>query len=288
MAEVSQFLYQLGELSGETIFIDGTKIEACANKYTFVWKKAVSKNLGKRLEKLAAFVELCEETYGIKVVYQNQMKMKHVKKLHICGTRNSYSKTDHDATFMRMKEDAMGNGQLKAGYNLQHGVDSEYISWLTLGSQPADTYTCHNWKKSHKESIKKEKTRTGYERETTVYICQECGGCPYKKECIKGNHCKTPLEDRNKNLYVSKKLLEYREADLERIESEEGIKLRMNRSIQVEGSFGELKQNSGFRRFLCRGSQNVKAEAILLAFAHNINKLHHKIQGDRTGNPCLL
>ena len=124
----------------------------------------------------------------------------------------------------------------------------------------------------------------GYERETTVYTCQECGGCPYKKECIKGNHCKTPLEDRNKNLYVSKKLPEYREADLERIENEEGIKLRMNRNIQVEGSFGELKQNSGFRRFLCRGSQNVKAEAILLAFAHNINKLHHKIQEDRTGN----
>ena len=56
----------------------------------------------------------------------------YTKKLHICGTRNSYSKTDHDATFMRMKEDAMGNGQLNAGYNLQHGVDSEYISWLTL------------------------------------------------------------------------------------------------------------------------------------------------------------
>ena len=52
MAEVSQFLYQLGELSGETIFIDGTKIEACANKYTFVWKKAVSKNLGKLWIKL--------------------------------------------------------------------------------------------------------------------------------------------------------------------------------------------------------------------------------------------
>ena len=57
MAEMSQSLYQLGELSGETIFIDGTKIEACANKYTFVWKKAVSKSLGKLLGKLAAFVE---------------------------------------------------------------------------------------------------------------------------------------------------------------------------------------------------------------------------------------
>lgn len=150
--------------------------------------------------------------------------------------------------------------------------------------EAADTYTCHNGKILHKVRIQKEKTRTGYERETTIYTCQECSGCPYKKECIKGNHCKTPLEDRNKNLYVSKKLFEYREEDLERIESEEGIELRMNRSIQVEGSFGELKQNSGFRRFLCRGSQNVKAESILLAFAHNINKLHHKIQGDRTGN----
>ena len=406
MAEMSQSLYQLGELSGETIFIDGTKIEACANKYTFVWKKAVSKNLGKLLGKLAAFVEACEEAYGIKLVYQGQVKMKHVKKLrkklyslkeaeriefvhgtgkrkhilqksietlegyleklkeytkklYLCGTRNSYSKTDPDATFMRMKEDAMGNGQLKAGYNLQHGVDSEYIVWLMLGPErsdgttlipflesmernlgfsyqkvvtdsgyeseenygyldgsgklayikPAnyeisktrkykndigcaenmeydvekDTYTCHAGKVIEKERIKKEKTRTGYERETVIYSCRECGGCPYKKECIKGNHCKTPLEERNKRLYISKKLQEYRQADLERIESDEGIKLRVNRSIQVEGSFGELKQNSRFRRFLCRGKQNVKAEAILLAFAHNINKLHHKIQGGRTG-----
>ena len=46
-----------------------------------------------------------------------------------------YSKTDHDAIFMRMKEGAMGNGQIKAGYNLQHGVGSEYISWLPLEPQ---------------------------------------------------------------------------------------------------------------------------------------------------------
>jgi len=46
--------------------------------------------------------------------------------------RNSYSKTDKDATFMRMKEDAMKNGQLKPSYNVQHGVDSEYIVGLLL------------------------------------------------------------------------------------------------------------------------------------------------------------
>ena len=40
---MSNFLYKIGEASGDSIFIDGTKIEACANKYTFVWKKAVTK-----------------------------------------------------------------------------------------------------------------------------------------------------------------------------------------------------------------------------------------------------
>lgn len=57
----------------------------------------------------------------------------------------------------------------------------------------------------------------------------------------------------------------------------------MNRSIQAEGSFADLKQDMGFRRFLCNGKQNVLAESILLALAHNINKLHNKIQLNRTG-----
>ena len=175
LAEMSNTLYDLGEISGEIIFIDGTKIEASANKYTFVWKKAVTKNQAKLLQKLADFVAECEQLYDLRIVYGNTIKIKHVKRLrkklyalkeaeqvvfvhgigkrktplqksietledyldrlkkynhqiHICGKRNSYSKTDHDATFMRMKEDAMGNGQLKPAYNLQHGVDSEYIT----------------------------------------------------------------------------------------------------------------------------------------------------------------
>lgn len=407
MAEFSEFLYEMGEISGEAVFIDGTKIEACANKYTFVWKKAVTKNMQKQLDKLAAFVGECETLYSLKVTYKNQVKMKHVKKLrkklyalkeaegiefvhgsgkrksplqksietlegylgrlkeytkklYVCGERNSYSKTDPDATFMRMKEDAMGNGQLKAGYNVQHGVDSEYIVWLNVGPQPTDvttlipfledlqenlplrytkivadagyeseenygyldregkqpfikpanyeksktrkykndisraenmeydagtdTYTCHNGKKLKAVKVKKEKTKTGYERETTIYACTDCKDCPHKKECIKGNHSKTPLEERNKNLYVSQKFNQYRAECLERVTSEEGCVLRMNRSIQVEGSFGDIKQDMGFRRFLCRGSQNVKAECTLLALSHNIRKLHNKIQKGKTGS----
>ena len=73
--------------------------------------------IGKRKTPLQKSIEVLEE-------YLSKLK-EYNKKIHICGERNSYSKTDHDATFMRMKEDAMGNGQLKPAYNLQHGVDAE-------------------------------------------------------------------------------------------------------------------------------------------------------------------
>ena len=62
LAEMTNFLYEIGEISGESIFIDGTKIEACANKYTFVWKKAVTKNMAKLLIKIADLVKECEES----------------------------------------------------------------------------------------------------------------------------------------------------------------------------------------------------------------------------------
>ena len=77
-------------------------------------------------------------------------------------------------------------------------------------------------------------------------------------------------------LSVAKTFLKYREEDLERILSDEGILLRINRSIQAEGSFGELKQDMQFRRYLSRGTANV-------AMAKNVNKLHNKIQKGKTG-----
>jgi hypothetical protein len=55
----------------------------------------------------------------------------------------------------------------------------------------------------------------------------------------------------------------------------------MNRSIQSESAFGEVKADMNFRKFLGRGNQNILAESSLLGFAHNVNKLHNKIQGGR-------
>ena len=65
-----------------------------------------------------------------------------------------FCKTDHDATFMRMEEDAMGNGQLKPAFNLQHGVDAEYITWLKIGPQPTDTTTLIPFLKEAEENLK--------------------------------------------------------------------------------------------------------------------------------------
>lgn len=90
------------------------------------------------------------------------------------------------------------------------------------------------------------------------------------------------MEERNKALSAAKTFLKYRQEDLERILTEEGIPLRISRSIQAEGSFGDLKQNMQFRRYLSRGSVNVLGESVLLTMAKNFNKLHHKIQKGKT------
>ena len=406
LAEVSKLLDSLGEISGKSIFIDGTKIESVANKYTFVWKKAITKNQAKLFDKILVFVEECENLYGFRIAYNGKVSLhtlkrlrkklcrirqekgivfvhgtgrrkthlqksletletyiaklkEYNKKLYVCGDRNSYSKTDPDATFMRMKEDAMLNGQLKPAYNLQHGVDSEYITWLDISPRPTDTrtlipflkdmelylpfkyqeivadagyeseenylfleengqlayikpqnyeisktrkyrqdigrmenmkydekadcYYCKNGQVLTMQYEKREKTARGYRRTVTVYRSNGCSGCPFKTDCIKGNNCKTPMEDRQKVLYVSKKMKEKRQETLERITSDYGTQLRMNRSIQAERSFANIKEDMEFRRYLYRGNANVTAQSILLAIGYNINKLHHKIQAGRPG-----
>lgn len=57
----------------------------------------------------------------------------------------------------------------------------------------------------------------------------------------------------------------------------------MNRSIQDEGSFANIKEDMAFRRYLYRAKENVTAQSIILAIGYNINKFHHIIQSDRTG-----
>lgn len=141
--------------------------------------------------------------------------------------------------------------------------------------ETTDIYTCHTGKKLQPLFIKKQKNKSGYESEVTVYECEDCTGCPYKEKCTKAKG--------NKRLYVSKSFLEKRQGSYKNILSEKGIQYRMNRSIQVEGAFGVLKNDYEFQRFLLRGKTKVKLEILLLCMGYNLNKLHSKIQKERTG-----
>ncbi|NLN26355.1 MAG: IS1182 family transposase [Bacteroidetes bacterium] len=197
-----QFRCQLVQeqlIDQEALFIDGTKIEANANKFTFVWKKSIEKYHASLIEKsnalydelfknkiipeikkedeeqlsieqlslLAEKVEEVVEDYTQKIENSDDVnerkelrserktpkqilkqindwinrKRKYEKDFEIFGTRNSYSKTDHDATFMRMKDDYMKNGQLKPGYNVQIATEGQYTLAYGVFSNPTDTKT---------------------------------------------------------------------------------------------------------------------------------------------------
>ena len=178
--QVVVMLVDMGYLSLEVIYVDGTKLESRANRYTFVWRKTVEKNKAKLEAKIRKVLELVEQ--GIAQDNQpedepptpidsedlkrriaqinrenrskeeqkaiNTLKDKHLPKLeeyekHLetLGKRNSYSKTDPDATFMHMKEDHMMNGQLKPAYNVQIGTENQFFTHYDFYPNPTDTLT---------------------------------------------------------------------------------------------------------------------------------------------------
>ncbi len=130
----------------------------------------------------------------------------------------------------------------------RHGFKKDISKRENMGyDEKTDTYTCHAGKSLSPLFIKKQKSRIGYETEVTVYECEDCTGCSYREKCT------TAMG--NKRLYISKSFLEKRQESYENIQSETGIKYRMNRSIQAEGAFGVLKGDYEFQRFLMRGKQ---------------------------------
>lgn len=179
--QVVELIHREGLVTLDVQYIDGTKIESVANKYTFVWKGAVdtyderlktkvdavlrqaekvisseeeqvgttigmnSEELQRRLDNIVEKIEKVPSKMQkeIKKISKESLpKMKEYERhKEILQERGSYSKTDHDATFMRMKEDYMGNGQLKPGYNVQISTENQYITNYGIYQKPGDTTT---------------------------------------------------------------------------------------------------------------------------------------------------
>ena len=186
--QVVLLLCEEGLLSIKELYTDGTKIEANANRYTFVWGNAIRhsrERIRRQLNELWEYAkgvaaselddpeppgngpidsEKVKDTItkindalkdsGAKVDKKVKQKLNYAKKRwpesleryagqeKVLGEgRRSYSKTDTDATFMRMKEDHMKNGQLKPAYNVQISTNNQYIASYSIHQRTTDTTT---------------------------------------------------------------------------------------------------------------------------------------------------
>ena len=382
------------------LYIDGSKFEANANKYTWVWKKATEKFRYKLYEKITAEIEEINAEIawsGVQITtnpeyvpdYLNeiveqlvllweldtstfvygsgkrkskeqrhyehlttfcQKLQEYIQKIEICGpNRNSYSKTDNSATFMRIKTDYMGNDQLLPAYNVQIGVADEYIAVVdvnhyrsdmdcfvplmehfkqTYGFYPkypvADAgYGSYNnyifceqngiekymkfpmFKKETKDQkyhedpfravnfrideqgvmrcpndkafhflYRKNVRGNQYGRKEELYECEDCSGCPYAEKCKK--------TDKNRTVRINQELTSMHQEVIENLESIHGALLRMNRSIQAEGTFGIMKNDRWYKRIVRRGIHSVKLEVLLVAIGHNLYKYQKKKMRNRT------
>ena len=225
--QVVELLHEEGFVSLKVQYVDGTKIESVANKYTFVWRGSVEKYDARLKAKTEALLSQIEQSHAIenqenpvseeltaeevtkrverireKVDADNLSKeerkalkqiqtdavprMKRYKEqLETMGCRNSYSKTDPDATFMRMKEDAMLNGQLKPGYNVQISTENQFITNFGIYQRPTDTLTMISYLESFKTryGMQSEEivTDSGYGSEENYEYMFRNGMTPYVK-----------------------------------------------------------------------------------------------------------
>jgi IS5 family transposase len=371
-------------ISLKEITLDGTKIEANANRYTFVWGKSVRRGREAIAERLKELWRYVEEVYkdeerqpnrpdfeavdeaavkrtveainealkgkpmpanvkkglsSAKRTYGERARKYEVQEKMLEG-RNSCSKTDKDATFMRMKEDHLGNGQLKPAYNVQLATEDHYITNYTLTQSAADTgalpphiedfekayarvpeaviadagygseenyeyleekeitayvkyalfnkeinerkhrenafhadnlaydektdtYTCPSGQPMRYIGDAERTSKLGHQKQVREYEARNCEGCPMRGPCHRsaGNR----VIQRNPNLIKHRKKIK------QLLTSEEGVKKRKER-YKVEGVFGNIKQNKGFRRFMLRGMEKVTVETGLLALAHNLKR----------------
>ena len=393
--DINRYIFgQLG-VDLDHAYIDGTKIEANANKYTWVWKKSCIKSrnnvfgkLSALLEDVNAFMALYQravfevrqeyaveyvkyildtflEASGMSVtdfvhgkgkhktqiqrlydkIYDCYKKLKsYAQKIVICGeNRNSYSKTDHDATFMRFKKDHMKNDQLLPGYNLQLVVCDEMIAHYDVFAYASDMdcfqplmdgffkrygkyprypladagygsfnnylyCELHNMEKYMKFTMYEKETKDSkyrdnpyracnfnidhdgfmvcpngkrfhflrsapvkgnrFGRTEEYYQCEDCTGCTHREQCHKS--------EKNRIVRINEELTQFHNEVLDNLNSVHGALLRMNRSIQAEGTFGGIKWNRGYRRLRRRGIEGVILELGLISCGFNLYKYHLK------------
>lgn len=312
------------------LYIDGSKFEANANKYTWVWKKATEKSRYRLFGKFTTLLTEMNETLaytGLKIEtnaeytpdslemilsryeffcyidkdtfvhgrghrksqeqrYYERLKgyigklSEYVEKIRICGPdRNSYAKTDHDATvaevmqyrcdmdcFVPLMEKFMKFPMYKKETTDEKYHDDPFRA-VNFETDTEGDLICPNGRKFH-FAYRKPVKGNQYGRQEEYYTCEDCSGCPYAEKCKK--------TEKNRTVRINAELSAMHQEVLDNLQSIHGALLRMNRSIQAEGTFGIIKYDRWYKRIVRRGLDSVRLELFLVSIGHNLYKYHNK------------
>ena len=313
--QVVLLLCEEGLLSIRDLYTDGTKIEASANRYSFVWGKAIKtsrerikQQLGELwhyaesiaaselddtdpsgfdkidAEKVDQAIEAINGALKDKAVSKEvRQKLNYAKKnwpaaLHkyeqqekIMGPqRSSYSKTDTDATFMRLKEDHMKNGQLKPAYNVQLSTNNQYIASYSVHQNTTDTNTLADHISQHIKDYKVKPSSitadAGYGSEQNYQWLERKGITAYVKHnhFDRNQHTKT----QNKTPYATDKLTYDPQQDRYLCPS--------GKAMKNKGAFKRYNRN-GYAQMITRYATN-KCASCPLQEACNPNRNHRSIE----------
>ena len=362
--DINSYIFEVDKVDLEHTYIDGTKIEANANRYTWVWKRSCITNRDKLFDKISILIDKMNSEvlnlFGIKIEKRDEYVVEYVKDIlvnykkatgldtntfvygkghrksvhqrqyetmqeylerlkgyveHIekCGdSRNSYSKTDNDATFMRIKRDYMGNDQLLPAYNVQAAICDEYIAVIDVKKYASDM-ECFVplMEKFMKFTMFEKETKDKKYRDNpyrAVNFSRDEDGnlvCPngkkfifkYEKKVRKNKYGRTEeiyeCEDcegcpyrsecckktkTNRTISLNRELTSMHEEVINNLQSVHGSLLCMNRSIQSEGTFGIIKWNRSYKRLFRRGINNVILELTLISCGYNLYKYNNKLK----------
>jgi transposase len=241
-SQVVLLLVDNGVITLKEAYLDGTKLEANANRYTFVWGRSIIKSkerIRKQIDELWAYAESVarEELENNEYLEKNKIEA-FVKYQYFHKEQSKKWRTDPYRT-----------------ENLPY-------------DEKSDSYTCPMGQQMNfiKEKIKI--TINGFRQIKRLYKAQNCNGCPMRDACNKSKG--------ERVIEINRRLNYYKSIIRERLTSERGIKYRCQRPADVEAVFGIIKGNRNYRKFLLRGLEKVEIEVGILSLAHNLGKLANK------------
>ena len=275
-------LLKLSEITTETIYIDGTKIEAYANKYSFVWKKSTLKYKERLEENILQLIDEFNKYFNKELdsIFDILSFLEELKIHKVYGRGKRKSKEQLFLEKIKSQNIEVKNVVADAGYeslsNYEYLKINNYVSYIK------PIYYEKSKTRKYKKDLNRVENLEYNEEENRLFRKDglELEFLYYGKD-KKTIYFRNPeTEKKVRYNYEFRKLSK---ESKDNIESEFGKQLRMNRSIQVEGAFAVIKEDMKLRKLKVRGKNSVKREIALFCIAYNFNRYISKLSKNKIG-----